>query len=441
MKTRDHERRDSGIIIILILLLGFICIILASGWAIRFAPSWRLDNTNMRSNLNPNSVFLTGQPVNLIEPLDPAILTNPVWLNGYLTPGAVFATRTPLPTSTATNIPSVPPKTGTPVPTLTAVATNTWVVVVIPPTNTQIYFPPPSATVTPNPPPTNTPVTPPASADLQITKTDNATDYDANISVQYTIVASNLAGPSGVAGATVADAFSANLTNITWTCAGSGGASCTAVGSGNINDTAVNLPVGGSVTYTVNATVIASPGGPLVNTATVSSSVFDPTPGNNSATDTDQLVVSNGSVDPTPGGSVTNIPGGTFLVLQFGTPLVVGPGSYIVYYPPPPAPALEMDAVILQIGDGSNWYTILNWGNGFPDTNTDISVPLASPTDCTGEPDNCPIDVSLLTNSPGVTINLGAVPAGTYPYIRILSPSAPTDSGDGVDVDAIVVFP
>jgi hypothetical protein len=25
-----------------------------------------------------------------------------------------------------------------------------------------------------------------------------------------------------------------------------------------------------------------------------------------------------------------------------------------------------MDHVIVQIGDGSNWYTILNWGDGIP---------------------------------------------------------------------------
>ena len=94
MQTREREGRDSIILIILILLLGFICIILASGWALRFAPSWRLP-ANMNSNLNPNSAFLTGRPVSFIEPLDPAILTNPVWIDVFLTPGASFETRTP----------------------------------------------------------------------------------------------------------------------------------------------------------------------------------------------------------------------------------------------------------------------------------------------------------------------------------------------------------
>jgi uncharacterized repeat protein (TIGR01451 family)/fimbrial isopeptide formation D2 family protein len=107
-------------------------------------------------------------------------------------------------------------------------------------------------------------------------------------SVTYTIAASN-AGPSNATGATVADTFPASLT-CTWTCAGAGGGTCTAAGSGNINDT-VNLPSGGSVTYTASCTVSASATGTLANTATVTApaGVTDPVPGNNSATDSDTV--------------------------------------------------------------------------------------------------------------------------------------------------------
>jgi hypothetical protein len=71
---------------------------------------------------------------------------------------------------------------------------------------------------------------------------------------------------------------------------GAGGGTCTASGSGNINDTA-NLPTGGSVTYTASCAISASATGTLSNTATVAApgGVTDPTPGNNSATDTDTL--------------------------------------------------------------------------------------------------------------------------------------------------------
>ena len=52
----------------------------------------------------------------------------------------------------------------------------------------------------------------------------------------------------------MADTFPAVLT-CTWTCVGAGGGTCTASGSGNINDT-VNLPAGGSVTYTATCAII-----------------------------------------------------------------------------------------------------------------------------------------------------------------------------------------
>ncbi len=149
-------------------------------------------------------------------------------------------------------------------------------------------------------------------ADLGITKTDGVTTATAGGSVTYTITASN-AGPSNATGATVADTFPASLT-CTWTCVGAGGGTCTASGSGNLNDT-VNLPSGGSVTYTASCTVSAAATGTLSNTATVTApaGVTDPTPGNNSATDSDTLGASadlsitktDGLTTATPGGSIT----------------------------------------------------------------------------------------------------------------------------------------
>lgn len=123
-------------------------------------------------------------------------------------------------------------------------------------------------------------------ADLSITKTDGVTNAIPGGATTYTITASN-AGPSAAPAATVADTFPAALT-CTWTCVGAGGGTCTASGSGNISDT-TNLPAGASVTYTASCTISAAATGTLSNTATVSSAVTDPTPANNSATDTDTL--------------------------------------------------------------------------------------------------------------------------------------------------------
>src|SRR6476469_1845649 len=150
-------------------------------------------------------------------------------------------------------------------------------------------------------------------ADLAITKNDGVTTATAGGSLTYTITASN-AGPNNASGATVADTFPALLTGATWTCVGASGGTCTAAGSGNINDT-VNIPAGGSVTYTVSANISAAATGTLSNTATVTApaGVTDPTPGNNSATDSDTLVAqadlaitkTDGVTTATPGGSVT----------------------------------------------------------------------------------------------------------------------------------------
>jgi len=126
-----------------------------------------------------------------------------------------------------------------------------------------------------------------ATADLSITKTDGVITATPGGSVTYTLTASN-AGPDPVSGATVADTFPAILA-CTWTCVGAGGGTCTAGPmAGNIND-AVNLPVGGSVTYTASCAISAGATGTLSNTATVSGPVTDPNSANNSATDTDTL--------------------------------------------------------------------------------------------------------------------------------------------------------
>jgi uncharacterized repeat protein (TIGR01451 family) len=123
-------------------------------------------------------------------------------------------------------------------------------------------------------------------ANLGITKTDGLTSVAPGGTVPYTIVVSN-AGPSNVTGASVADTFPAGFTlSGNWTCTASAGSSCGAAsGTGNIGTT-VSLLSGGSATFSATGTAGAS--GTLTNTATVTApaGVTDPTPGNNSATDT-----------------------------------------------------------------------------------------------------------------------------------------------------------
>ena len=147
------------------------------------------------------------------------------------------------------------------------------------------------------------------SANLGITKTNGTTTSTPGGSTTYTITASN-AGPSNASGVTVADTFPASLSCL-WTCAGAGGGTCPASGTGNISTSSNTLPAGGSVTYSAVCAISAAATGSLVNTASVSSAVTDPVSGNNSATDTDTLVASADLAISKTDGSTTAIAGAT----------------------------------------------------------------------------------------------------------------------------------
>jgi uncharacterized repeat protein (TIGR01451 family) len=122
--------------------------------------------------------------------------------------------------------------------------------------------------------------------DLQITKSNGASSVVPGGATTYTVIATNL-GPSDSPGATVVDNFPAGTT-CSWTCAGGGGGTCAAAGAGSINDV-VNLPAGGTVTYTANCSLDDPLPPSISNTATITASgtVPDPVPANNAATDTD----------------------------------------------------------------------------------------------------------------------------------------------------------
>src|SRR5205823_1908816 len=157
-----------------------------------------------------------------------------------------------------------------------------------------------------------------SSADLGITKTDGSATYTPGAGLTYTIVATNH-GPSNVTDATVSDSFDAALGTPSWTAVGTAGTSgFDALGTGNISDSGITIPSGGTVTYTVNATVSSSKTGNLVNTATVSSSVTDPGVFPNSATDTDtQASSANLAVSKTDGVATYTPRGSTTYTITF----------------------------------------------------------------------------------------------------------------------------
>lgn len=455
MKTIERERHD-WIIIPIILVIGFLFVMVAGQWALRFSPRWQLD-ANMESNLDPNSDFLTNQPNGFIEPVDPSILTQPGWINVFLTPGAAFVTGTPplaasptLP-ATPTMIPQVTSTTEiTAIPTSTVISLP-WIPTPTskpPNTNhpTETYTPTSTATATPTATQTPTPTdTTPPIADLQIIKNDGASTYVANGTLTYTLTITN-AGPSGIVDAVVTDNIPGQVANWSWACTSqTGGATgCDGMtGSANFSDT-VQLPSGASIVYTMIASISAGASGDLTNMASVSlpGGFTDPAPGNNSATDTNQILIAN----PFPWGNIgtgkdsvtTSISPGASITLELASPLSVGghPGYDLVYYELPAGSGILMDHVILQVSDGYNWYTIFNWGDNAADANSNVDISVIGGD----EDDNIDISAGFLHNSTGVAINTdGVIPNNTYNYIRIYSPTG--DSGDGCEVDGIEILP
>ncbi len=505
MQARENERRD-WIIILVIILLGFLCVIVAGQWAVRFSPRWKLD-TNMGSKLNPNSDFLTNIPISNIAPVDPAILTPPSWLASFLTPGATFNTNTPIPTKTntatatatmpviQTNTPtststatstlvayvtatlkppatktSAPGNTSTPTPTVTpaytstptnipssTTATNTPTATsTSTPTNTPTDIPTSTPTDTPTNTPTDTPTatpsnTPPPQADLAITVNDGVVVYEANDTLVYTVLVSN-SGPTNITGATVNSTRPAQIASWNWVCTAQTNASGCAGSNTSPFTNTLDIQSGGSIEYTVTAQVSSNPSGNLVTSATITSAVSDPNAVNNSSTDTDELATgfpSDLESGATPGGPpYQGISDGGILTLVLPKSITVDGNMDVdlIYYEEASIPAgnISMDWITLQIGNGSNWYTVLNWGDGIPDANTNISIPLAgnSGGPCVDELDNCPIDSTLLYFNTGITINvdIGSIPAGTYPYLRIIASMGSTGPTDGgVRVDGIYV--
>lgn len=77
-----------------------------------------------------------------------------------------------------------------------------------------------------------------------------------NTPLQFTVRVEN-AGPMAAVDAGIDVAMPAELTAVQWTCTPQEGADCTAAGTGDIAD-AIDLPVNGSVAYTVQALVVAN---------------------------------------------------------------------------------------------------------------------------------------------------------------------------------------
>ena len=106
--------------------------------------------------------------------------------------------------------------------------------------------------------------------DLAGTKDDGQVTFAAGSVVTYTVTITNKGGTTAT-GATISDPKPANISTWAWACTTQSGSASgcdpAADSSNNFTDT-VDLPVNGTIVYTVTANVVAAPTGNLVNTVT-----------------------------------------------------------------------------------------------------------------------------------------------------------------------------
>jgi uncharacterized repeat protein (TIGR01451 family) len=148
-------------------------------------------------------------------------------------------------------------------------------------------------------------------ADLSITKDDGLVSALPGDAVTYTVVATN-SGPSAVVGASVTDAMPGGLSAVTWTCTADPSSVCAAAsGSGDIVTT-VDLAVGESAVFTIDATIAANQLGTVTNTAAIVAppGVSDPNSADNVAVDT-TIVNGLGDVSITKTDGVATVVAGT----------------------------------------------------------------------------------------------------------------------------------
>lgn len=137
------------------------------------------------------------------------------------------------------------------------------------------------------------------SADLSVTKSNDAGTVTSGGVTAYSIVVVN-PGPSAADGTTITDPAAANLGKLSVNCSAAGGAICPGGLTTSTFEAGVQiptLPAGSTVTFELNALVSAASGS-VANSVNITPppALTDPNPGNNSATDTDAVGVANTTV-------------------------------------------------------------------------------------------------------------------------------------------------
>jgi len=199
-------------------------------------------------------------------------------------------------------------------------------------------------------------------ADLAIQKTGTRDSATPGVVVDYLLTVTN-AGPSNAAELTIFDALPIELdvAGASWICIGVGGAVCEdAFGTGDV-DVDASLPVGGSITILVSASVrVETPNGPFTNVAEVALvSGEDPDELNNLD---DFTVTVSGAIPPEDeifSDGFEALPLAVLLDLKQGASAMLTPDWPRIDRAPKPSPTLILSDSRLQIQavtvDGGRW--------------------------------------------------------------------------------------
>ena len=147
-------------------------------------------------------------------------------------------------------------------------------------------------------------------------------------------------------------------------------------------------------------------------------------------------------IGTTPDGEVYILPAGGALTLSINL-IANGDGGYdLVHYerPAPSGDGIYLDWIIVEISDGTTWYTIFNWGDNIADTNSNMDFNILPDPRTPPETDQRGIPAAALYNGTGIAIDVDAiVPPGTYSSIRFWAPAG--DSDGQTEIDALQVLP
>lgn len=266
------------------------------------------------------------------------------------------------------------------------------------------------------------------SADMRVTKTPPTQTIVSGANAVYTITATNN-GPSDATSVLVSDALPAQMTHVStaWSGPGTGGCLTTA-----LTCTIATLANGAAVTMTVTATS-TTVGGPYTNTASVSSSVTDPTPGNNSATATTS-VIATASADL----SVTKTPANQTIVTGSNATYVItatnngpSPATSVVVSDALPAQMTHVSTAWAGPGTGGCLTTALTCtiatlasGDAVTMTVTATSTAIGGPYTNTASVSNAVADPTPGNNTADATTSVNAVASADVKISKDQNPAS-----------------